>query len=63
MGLDGLSYTAVTPRASLKSDANNIVENMAKEINDNKLHLLEVRCAASLSIKSQLIKSLIRLNS
>ena len=30
---------------------NNIVENMAKEINDNKLHLLEVRCAASLSIK------------
>ena len=23
MGLDGLSYTAVTPRASLKSDANN----------------------------------------
>ena len=23
-GLDGLSYTAVTPRASLQSDANNI---------------------------------------
>ena len=24
-GLDGLSYTAVTPRASLQSDANNVL--------------------------------------
>ena len=41
MGLDGLSYTAVTPRASLKSDANNKIY-ASVEHNVGEKHVLHV---------------------
>ena len=44
IGLDGLFYTAVTPRASLKSDANNVNKNVGEE----KEHMVSIKCHLSL---------------